>query len=80
MAPQYDPKTLFRVVDTAVENDCFFCTEKIDPTVHFEHFVFQIPDKPNYRLHADCFEQLQWSMLNFYVNSYIKKPKETIVH
>lgn len=72
--PAYDPDLIIHTINTAVEYDCGFCQDKIDPRISFEHFLITIPGKVGYRLHTECMEQLQWTMLNYYVR-YIKQPK-----
>ena len=78
MAPKYDPLYLFRLVNTAVEIECFFCTEQIDPLVDFTHFIVTIPKKTLFTTHVSCFEQLQWSMLNFYIK-YVRQGEQQVV-
>jgi hypothetical protein len=80
MDPIYDALSLFKVHNTATERDCFYCPNKIDPVVNFQYITITIPTKENtHTFHLNCFEQLQWSMLNFWVR-FIKSETKEIVH
>ena len=75
MTPNYKPEFIFSIVKTSEEIECFFCKTMITPVDDEEYFLTILPGKSTLMAtHTDCFEQLGWSMMKYYIN-YIVHPK-----